>query len=124
MKMKSRVVDFWGRRYRITPRLIDKIFGDGKQTIYLTPLNTRPNYYIVQIDSKTDMDDDSWLDFLEEIQEEIEEEFGPCRGVRGGMIGFPAPDWDSGCCWGSAPENTSEAQNLRTTAAPLEVRFE
>ncbi len=117
MKMKQRVVEFWGRRYRITPHLVSKIFGDGKQTIHLTPLNTRPNYYIVCIGSKTDLTEDSWLGLLEEIQEEIEEEFGPCRGPRGGMIPFPTPDWDCGCAWGRAPEDTAEAQKLLTTAA-------
>jgi hypothetical protein len=113
MKMKCYLTEFWGKRYRITPQLVDKIFGDGKQIIYLTPLNTRPNHYIVQIDSKTDMSSDEWYNTLEEIQEEIEDEFGPCRGIRGGMINFPAPDWDCGVSWGNASDVASEVQELR-----------
>jgi hypothetical protein len=113
MKMKSRIVEFWGRRHRITPRLVDKIFGDGKQIIYLTPLNTRPNYYIACIDSRVDMDADSFLnDVLPEIQEEVEEEFGPSRGPRGRMVPFPAPDWDCGYAWGCAKEDGVEARKL------------
>jgi hypothetical protein len=120
MKMKSRIVEFWGRRRRITPRLIDKIFGDGKQIIYITPLNTRPNYYIVCIDSKVDISGDSFLDsVLGEIQEEIEGQYGPSSGPRGGMYKFPAPDWDCGYAWGVSEKDRVEVQRLRRVNAKV-----
>ena len=42
MKLKARMVEHWGKKHRISPMLIDRIWGDGKQVIWLTPLNTRP----------------------------------------------------------------------------------
>jgi len=55
-ELRRRKTKFWGRHYFITPRLVDWVHGDGLQLIYFTPLNTRPNYYVVRIDSKVSLD--------------------------------------------------------------------
>ena len=106
--MKARIVTFWGTRYRITPRLIDKVFGDGKKIIYIQPLNTRPNYYLCRIDSKTDINSDDFYDEVLEceggIYEEIEDQFGKYRGIGNANYPFPSLDLDSGCVWGMAEE--------------------
>jgi len=75
---------FWGADHAITPRLVDEIFGDGKQLIQLEPLNTRPDYYVVRIDSKWSLENsaesDSFIEHLEEIYDAIEDQFGRwCR---------------------------------------------
>jgi hypothetical protein len=41
----------WGQQYLIKPRLCDKIFGDGRQLVGFEPLDARPSYYIVRVDS-------------------------------------------------------------------------
>lgn len=73
---KRRFTKFWGQRQIIQPQLLDKIFGDGKQLMYVTPLDTRPNYYVVRIDSKTDLNShDTYTNFIEQVLQAIEEEF-------------------------------------------------
>lgn len=48
------VMHHWGVEHRVTPLLLPQRFGDGRALIHLTPLATRPNYFIVRVDS-------SWL---------------------------------------------------------------
>jgi hypothetical protein len=71
--------ELWGRKYKVEPALVEKVFGDGKKLLCLTPLMTRPNYYVVQIDSKWELDAYEFLDRLEEIYDAIEEQYG-CDG--------------------------------------------
>lgn len=51
----------WGQPHDIKPCLIEKIHGDGLQLVALTPIDTRPNYYVLRIDSSIDLDDDDTL---------------------------------------------------------------
>jgi hypothetical protein len=48
-------VSFWGHEHTITPLLVPAIFGDGRSLVAITPLLTRPNYFVVRGDS-------SWID--------------------------------------------------------------
>src|SRR5690242_2426593 len=77
---RRRKVRVWGRIYFITPRLVDRIWGDGKQIIWFSPLNTRPNYYVACIPSGlslNSLDDPCFADeVLDELYEAIEEQFG------------------------------------------------
>ncbi len=79
---------------------IKKIFGDGKKTIELTPLNTRPDCYVVRIDSSVDIDDNdsvcSCLESEDGVFGHIEYQYG-----IGGGDGepFPALDISCGYCW-------------------------
>jgi len=104
------VCKFWGDDYTITPRLVDRVFGDGKQLIQLEPLNTRPNYYIVRIDSSWNIDNDDdtdlFIDHLDEIYNAIEEQFGAkCQHTDPDDCGcdedqgFPVLSADSGVGW-------------------------
>ncbi len=52
---------FWGEKHIVKPCLIEHIHGDGLQLVYLTPLDTRPNYYLLRIDSSIDISDDESL---------------------------------------------------------------
>ena len=103
---------FWGRNYIITPRLVEWVHGDGLQVIYFMPLNTRPNYYVVRIDSKVSLnnyDDPSFADIvLDDLCERIEEQFGTKDYEWTADNGrtytrrcpFPALDDEVGSCWG------------------------
>lgn len=99
---------FWGRNCIITPRLVDWIHGDGLQVIYFMPLNTRPNYYVVRIDSKIDLENDSLLDLLDDLYVAIGDQFGRSYEEWEHENGrtytrhnyWPALSADSGSCWG------------------------
>jgi len=41
----------WGQKHFFTPRLLGPVFGDGKQLIRMTSINTRPAFWVVRIDS-------------------------------------------------------------------------
>ena len=58
---KPQNVRFWGSDYTVTPALVTEVHGDGLQIVYLEPLFTRPNYYILRIDSSIALDDDESL---------------------------------------------------------------
>ena len=124
---RTRIVSFWGSRYRITPILVDKIFGDGEKVIHLTPLATRPNYYIIRVDSKWDCDnsgEEAICDHLEELYEAIEEEYGTHIDTWYHENGrtytkhwpFPALNADCGASWGkmkSKGELNNQSKKLK-----------
>lgn len=108
-------VRFWGRMHTITPTLIAKTFGDGKLLICITPLATRPNHFVVRVDSRTEdvrdpapqMPRDAHAyGLLDDIMEAAEEEFGYFgdkeeRDASGDdPRPFPVTDWGIGVCWG------------------------
>ena len=78
MKLKQIEGSLWGQKYKITPYLVEAKWGDGKQFIRLSPILIRPNFYVVRVDSKQELEGDKWYDLLEEIYNSIDEEFGPC----------------------------------------------
>jgi hypothetical protein len=100
--------------------LLDKVFGDGKQVISFTPWDTRPNYYVVRVDSfwgVENEDEPSVGDFTDDLYTAVEDQFGnaawcacsneerekPCEEgecVKGGED-WPALHDFTGCCsWG------------------------
>ena len=101
---------FWGKNYIITPRLVDWIQGDGLQVIYFMPLNTRPNYYVVRIDSRIALSDEGSFRYLvlDDLYDAIEEQFGRSYEEWEHENGrtyhrhnyWPALSKDSGSCWG------------------------
>ena len=106
---RRRKVRHWGVDYWITPRLIDKVFGDGKTLAYVMPLNTRPNYYVIRIDGEfndDNMDDDEFRDLLaHEILDAIAEQYGDCDDdceleAMADKLPWPALDSDCGEYWG------------------------
>jgi len=48
---REHVLRFWGSDHTITPVLIEEVHGDGMQLVYFTALATRPNSYVLRIDS-------------------------------------------------------------------------
>lgn len=106
---RRRRVTFWGERYFITPRLVDQIFGDGGKMIGIAPLSTRPDYYVVRVDSKWDLDNfcttsSTVAEHTDEILDAIEDQFGRSRydddpPQRKHGRPFPALDEECGVKW-------------------------
>lgn len=71
---RKRETTFWGEKGVIKPVICSEILGDGLQLVYLVTIDQRPNYWLIRIDSKTNISDDDF-DF-ETILEPLEEEFG------------------------------------------------
>ena len=69
-------VEFWGSKYKTKPRLVPTVFGDGEAWVAFIPLNTRPNYYVVKMDSNFRMADGDAHDVAEDVMCAIEEEYG------------------------------------------------
>lgn len=47
----ERTVSFWGNDYQVTPAVVEQYHGDGKALLIFQPLNTRPDYYLIRVDS-------------------------------------------------------------------------
>ena len=93
----------WGQASTIIPYVCDTIFGDGRALLALVPLNTRPCYYVIRIDSAWAIDDDAFHDLLEDgIYAAIEEQFGTAHDEEDETPdGEPWPAFNdgSGCGW-------------------------
>lgn len=114
---RPRSVSHWGTVETITPRFVAAKLGNGKRLLRVTPLITRPNYYLIRVDdSIADLDGDAWRDYMLEIYKAIEDEYGECeREIENLMeegktldeahdlTGFPMLDLDCGTCWGIEP---------------------
>lgn len=78
----------WGQPHRITPELVETVFGDGQQIIGFCPLNTRPNYYVVRVDSGWELSNWEWnhpepfIDHTDEVYSAIEDEYGSARWCK------------------------------------------
>lgn len=93
-----------------TAVLVNRIFGDGKRLIRITPFATRPNYYIVRIDSSepTEEQESEFIDTV--LLEQIADEFGE-RTDDGEGDEFPALNASCGWCWDFVSELVGELQD-------------
>ncbi len=109
--MAPKTVTLWGREhYNHVPTLIDSTHGDGQCLIYIVPLATRPDYYIVRVDSSVrqmiENDNDEIINLIETTL---------CRMIRSEcgsyddhedyeeeniMLPFPALNYSCGYGWG------------------------
>lgn len=90
-----------GEEYDIDPQIFPYTWGDGGTVALIYPINLRPNYYIVAIDSNSpDIKSDEWYSFMDSIYIELEDYFGKCNcddEVSEGIV-----DWPTACfCIGS-----------------------
>lgn len=101
----------WGQPSTFVPVVCSRIFGDGRALLALIPLNTRPAYYVVRIDSTWRLGDeeapgapDLW-DFIDDIELAVEAEFGDaCEEDEDEPNEelpreWPAYNGNSGCGW-------------------------
>lgn len=94
----------WGQRRFVVPRLVPFVWGDGKQWIYLSPINSRPAYYVVRIDSRVNLSnhapENSFYDVcLDDVLEAIGDYFGE-RYEEDTPTRWPELDWTIGGEWG------------------------
>ena len=71
---KEITVSFWGAETTFFPVLCEPIFGDGLQLVYFGTIDQRPYYWLLLIDSKTDIMSDDFD--IETLLEPLEECFG------------------------------------------------
>lgn len=53
---KPRMSSLWGQKCKISPAYVQQKRGDGLQVVYLQPIDTRPDYYVLRIDSSEDVE--------------------------------------------------------------------
>ncbi len=102
---------FWGSKCLVSPKFVSEAVGDGNKLIYMTPLNTRPQYYVIRVDSAWDCsnfhDGETIADHLDEIFEAIEDQYGyyydghssEYEHDNGTYPGWPVC-FNEGCAWG------------------------
>lgn len=99
---------FWGQLYTVTPRLIAAVFGDGEKLVCVTPMATRPNYFVVRVDSSvTNLgfapSPSGYSNIIEDIMLAQEDEYGSYASEQeetGEDPSWPIVDWGIGCLWG------------------------
>lgn len=111
---RKQAVHFWGRKYFITPRLVDQVFGDGKQLIYFASMDHRPNYYVVRVDSGTDVEHD-FHEETDAIEDAIVDQFGRAARARDYFPMFP--DQPCGTFWGVIPHSDIPWPTARRAAS-------
>ena len=108
--MTPKIVTHWGQKYyNHVPVLIDSIHGDGQCLICIVPLATRPDYYIIRVDSSVKQmikdNDDEIIDFIEEeLCKMIRAEYGSYDDnedydEHDVMEPFPALNYSCGYGW-------------------------
>lgn len=93
-----RTIRFWAEDYKVTPHLCGTIIGDGLQLVYISSIDMRPYYWLLRIDSKTNVNEDDF-DYDNEILEHVEEECGGCNCEDLCDCKYPIMRWGGGC-WG------------------------
>lgn len=115
----------WGKEYQVKPAVADSFLGDGRALLRFTPLNTRPDYYLIRVDSSWGKGE-GWdaYEHLDEVIEALEEDFSEIERERGHLeediresgieptgdntdlagnedrLGWPVLSLDSGYGWG------------------------
>lgn len=99
----------WTHEYRVTPRLVSHVFGDGGMLLWLELLNLRPGYFVLRVDTASDVDADEFRDLVNgELLDELLDEYSYeiCHAVHDDhecehscweSAGAIASD---GCAWG------------------------
>lgn len=116
----------WGIEYLVKPAVVSEALGDGRLLLWVQPLSTRPDYYLIRIDSKwIDLNGDEFRDYVQsEILDAITEEYSEKEREREYLeedlaeegiakehmnldldgnearLGWPVLDLDCGFAWG------------------------
>ncbi len=112
------------------PALASTVFGDGRALLRIAMINHRPRYHVVRIDSTWAVGDDPsaparpdlW-DFIDDIYEALEEEFGPLRDEESDTDRpWPAFDSEGGTSWSRM--HWPELPGMSFTPHPYAPHFE
>lgn len=86
-----------------TPRILTKVYGDGRALFAITTINNRPAYWIIQGDSCWACSDSrapdmapEFGDYVDDVMTDLEEEFGNARCGYSGANLYMSPE-DRGC---------------------------
>ena len=109
---------WWGADYTCDPRFVQQALGNGEVLIGLQPLNTRPHYYVMRVDSFWHLQGcrtceegcpDELVQHLDEILDAIEDEYGEKTSIEWNNAqepesepaptGWPVFSGDSGESW-------------------------
>lgn len=106
------VTRWWGADVICDPRFVEEALGDGNVLLAFTPLDTRPNHYLIRIDSRWHLSGcrcegecpDDLFEHLEEIYQAIEEQYGNAcwaqeEDKEAEQDTWPALSEDNGSCW-------------------------
>ncbi len=104
-KIKPYPTRWWGTDYICRPQFVHTALGDGNQLIGIEPLNTRPHYYLIRVDSSWHLQScricrdrdcpDELTEHLDEIYDAIVEEYMAVETVRECNEDFPEEEPDS-----------------------------
>jgi hypothetical protein len=65
----------WGQPCVVKPALVEEILGDGLQVLYWGTIDQRPQYWVLRIDSKTDIESDNFNQ-QDELYNMVTDQFG------------------------------------------------
>ena len=103
-----------------TPRFVNRVLGDGNLLVGFQPLNTRPYYYVIRVDTSWHLTgcticsgkcEELLADHFDDICDAIEDEYGKKESISGAnlkekkLVGdnaserWPAFDLGSGATW-------------------------
>lgn len=99
------VTSLWGQRHVVIPCLVPFTWGDGRKWMWLEPLNTRPRYYVIRVDSRVNTSNwDTEPTFIETTLDSVLNEIGDLFGSamsEGRIAKWPELDWSYGGAWGA-----------------------
>ena len=82
---------WWGSDCTCDPRFVTEALGNGDMLVGIQPLNTRPNYYVIRVDSSWHLQGcrecegdcpDELVEHIDEITDSIEDEYGEVGQIR------------------------------------------
>lgn len=87
------------------PPLLDKVYGDGRSLFTLSSIHQRPAYWVIRgdsgwstCDSGAPDDAPEFVDFVDDIVTDLEEQFGSARcGYSGSCLRWPVEERDCNC---------------------------
>lgn len=74
LETKEQKGTFWGSPFSFKPLIAETILGDGRQLVYFGTIDQRPYYWLIRIDSKTDIESNDFD--IEHLLDPLEDEFG------------------------------------------------
>lgn len=125
---KPRMRSMYGKKKLVRPKLVDEIFGDGRELMILSPIGgALPNYFVVRVGEGWVGDggpDATIREHLDAIYDSIEDQFGKLLTDDDGEpeeeLRFPdAVDFNQGSYWGTAewPEGCAPPARRKRRAA-------
>lgn len=110
MQLKEVTRELWGNKQTFRPFLLRRVWGDGMQYAEISPIFTRPLFYVVRIDSRMELNDIH--EIIDEIYDQVEYEFGSCCETYSDsgececdkFEAYPSMCEWGGSCWGNITE--------------------